>query len=130
MLEPKKPGLDVGLLVRDPGPCLEFYRDLLGFEYLGQTRLPHGTLHRLRWGTSDLKLVEPMKPVPAGPAGHRNQLGFRYLTLVIEDMAHCCQELTAKGVEFAEPPREIRPGVKVAFMLDPEGNTVELQEVS
>lgn len=129
MLSPAKDGVDIGLLVKDAQACLSFYRDTLGFEYIGQVEVPQGVLHRLRWGSSDLKLLQPTRSLAAGPLGHRTQLGFRYITLVINDLASAHRELTAAGVPFSGPPQEIRPGVRVAFMQDPEGNTVELQEI-
>jgi catechol 2,3-dioxygenase-like lactoylglutathione lyase family enzyme len=35
-----------------------------------------------------------------------------------------------KGIEFALPEKELRPGVRIAMVKDPDGNIVEFVERS
>ena len=37
MMKPAKDSLDLGILVRDVNASLEFYRDILGLEYVEKT---------------------------------------------------------------------------------------------
>jgi catechol 2,3-dioxygenase-like lactoylglutathione lyase family enzyme len=128
MMKAAKNSLDLGVIVSDIKASLNFYQKLLGLEFVGTTPLWFGTMHRLRFGESDFKLVEP-KEVPAvGAIGLENQLGFRYVTFVIENLSQLCDDLKKNGLEFIAPEREIRPGVRIAMVKDPDGNIVEFVE--
>ncbi len=130
MMKPAKNSLDLGILVSDIKASLEFYRDILGLEYVGETPVWFGTMHRLRFGSSDFKVIQPNTIPPKGSIGLENQLGFRYVTFVIQDLTELCKELQSKGIEFFLPEKEIRPGVRIAMVKDPDGNVVEFVERS
>jgi catechol 2,3-dioxygenase-like lactoylglutathione lyase family enzyme len=125
MMKPGKDSLDLGILVSDVDASLRFYRDILGLEFVGETPLWFGTMHRLRFGRSDFKLIQPHRVPPKGPPALEAQLGFRYVTFVIENLSECCEALKGKGVEFYLPEKEVRPGVRIAMVKDPDGNIVE-----
>ena len=130
MIKPAKNSLDLGIVVSDIKTSLEFYRDLLGLEYIGETPVWFGTMYRLRFGTSDFKLIQPNTMPPNGPIGLESQLGFRYVTFVIQDLREVCKDLQSKGIELFLPEKEIRPGVRIAMVKDPDGNIVEFVERS
>jgi catechol 2,3-dioxygenase-like lactoylglutathione lyase family enzyme len=130
MMKPAKNSLDLGILVSDIKASLEFYRDILGLEYVGETQVWFGTMHRLRFGNSDFKVIQPNTIPSKGPIGLESQLGFRYVTFVIQDLTELCNELRSKGIDFFLPEKEIRPGVRIAMVKDPEGNVVEFVERS
>lgn len=130
MMKPAKDSLDLGILVSDINASLEFYRGILGLEYVGETPVWFGTMYRLRFGSSDFKLVKPNAIPPKGPIGLESQLGFRYVTFVIHDLTGLCKELESKGIEFFLPQKELRPGVNIAMVKDPDGNVVEFVERS
>jgi catechol 2,3-dioxygenase-like lactoylglutathione lyase family enzyme len=127
MMKPAKDSLDLGIIVSDIKASLNFYKDLLGLEFVGLTPVWFGTMHRLRFGTSDFKLIEPNKEKipPKGAVGLESQLGFRYVTFVVKNLSELCAELKGTGVEFALPEKEVRPGVRIAMVKDPDGNIVE-----
>jgi catechol 2,3-dioxygenase-like lactoylglutathione lyase family enzyme len=87
-------------------------------------------MHRLRFGTSDFKLIDPLALPPRGAIGLENQLGFRYVTFVIENLSELCSNLQNIGIEFSLSERELRPGVRIAMVKDPDGNIVEFVERS
>ena len=128
MMKPAKASLDLGVIVSDIKASLDFYQNILGLEFVGITPVWFGTMHRLRFGTSDFKLIEPTSVPPRGIIGLENQLGFRYVTFVIENLSQLCSELKNEGIEFALPETEVRPGVRVAMVKDPDGNIVEFVE--
>ncbi len=130
MIMPAKDSLDIGIVVSDIKASLKFYQDTLGLEFVGITPVWFGTMHRLRFGTSDFKLTAPKAVPPRGTIGIENQLGFRYVTFVIKNISQVCSELKAKGIEFTLPETEIRPGVRIAMVKDPDGNIVEFVEQS
>lgn len=125
MIKPAKDSLDLGVIVSDIKASLNFYQNILGLQFVETVPLAFGTMHRLRFGTSDFKLIDPKKVPPAGADGLANQLGFRYVTFVVQNLSEICAELKKLGVEFAVPERESRPGVRIAMVKDPDGNIVE-----
>ena len=130
MMKPAKESLDLGIVVSDIKASLHFYRDILGLEFVGNTPVWFGTMHRLRFGTSDFKLIEPQKVPPKGAIGLENQVGFRYVTFQVKSLSELCAEIKSQGVEFTLPEKEIRPGVRIAMVKDPDGNIVEFVERS
>ncbi|MGQ9857239.1 MAG: VOC family protein [Thermodesulfobacteriota bacterium] len=130
MMIPAKDSLDVGILVSDIQASLAFYRDTLGLNFVEEIPLWFGTMYRLRFGTSDFKLIQPKEIPPRGPVGLETQLGFRYVTFLVRNLSEICDKLQARGVSFYVAPREIRPGVRIAMVKDPDDNIVEFVERS
>jgi glyoxylase I family protein len=130
MMKPAKDALDLGVLVSDIEASLKFYQNLLGLEFVGKVPLPFGTMHRLRFGTSDFKLIDPKTKPPKGAIGLEKQLGFRYVTFVVSNLSDLCVELKGKGIEFTVPETEIVPGTRISMVEDPDGNIVEFVERS
>jgi len=128
LLKPAKDSVDVGIFVSDIKKSLDFYQGILGLEKTEEVQTGFGTLHRLRYGTSDVKLMDPKKVPPAGLIGLEKQLGIRYLTFVIRDLSGLCAVLQQKGVEFTIPETQIRPGTRIAMVKDPDGNIIEFVE--
>jgi len=128
MIVPAKDSLDLGIIVSDIKASLNFYQDILGLEFVEITPVWFGTMYRLRFGTSDFKLIHPKTVPPRGSIGLENQLGFRYVTFVVKNIAQVCSELKDKGIEFALPETEIRQGMSIAMVKDPDGNIVEFVE--
>ena len=52
------------------------------------------------------------------------------MTFVIKNISQICSELKDKGVELTLPETDIRPGVRIAMVKDPDGNIVEFVERS
>ena len=130
MMEPGKDSLDLGILVSDIKASLNFYQSILGLEFVGEMPVWFGTMYRLRFGSSDFKLVLPKMSIPKGPIGLEKQLGFRYVTFVVKNLSKLCIELQSKGIEFVVKEKEARPGVRIAMVNDPDGNIVEFVERS
>ncbi len=125
IMKPAKDSLDLGVVVSDIKASLNFYQETLGLEFVGLTPVMFGTMHRLRFGTSDFKLIEPKNVPPKGAIGIEKQVGLRYVTFVVQNLSELCAKLKEKGIEFTLPEREIRPGTRIAMVKDPDGNIVE-----
>jgi len=130
MMKPAKNSIDLGIVASDIKASLNFYQNILGLEFVGITPVWFGTMHRLRFGTSDFKLIEPKTVPPRGAIGVENQTGFRYVTFVIKNLSEVCRELQEIGIEFTVTEREIRPGVSIAMVKDPDENIVEFVQLS
>ena len=129
-MDPAKDSMDLGVLVSDIQASLHFYQELLGLKFIQKIPLWFGTMYCLRFGTSDFKLVDPSARPPKGLIGLESQLGFRYVTFVIKNLSDLCKELRSKGIAFEVPEKELRPGVRIAMVRDPDGNVVEFVERS
>ena len=76
-MNPVKQNIDLGIVVSDPTECLHFYRDILGLEKTEEITMGLGTLHRLQYCNSDVKLLVPKKAKQSGPEGLQAQEGIR-----------------------------------------------------
>ncbi len=54
--------------------------------------------------------------------------GLEHFGIKTDDLETAVAGLKAKGVEFTMEIREIRPGVKISFLLGPENVLIELLE--
>ncbi len=123
-----KNALDIGIIASDIKASLAFYQDLLGLEKIQEVPLWFGTMHRLAFGDSFVKIIDPKEVPAAGTPGLHTVLGFRYLTFQVKNIDALCDECTAAGVEFEVKKNELMPGVTIAMVRDPDGNIVEFVE--
>mgnify|MGYP001819941849 FL=1 len=129
-LELRKDSIDLGIVARDPERSLAFYRDVLGFEHVATTPMPpplSGTMHRLMCGTSMIKLIDldetpSAHPAPGGLAGGT---GYRYFTITVSNLADLTQACRDAGATVVIDDVELRPGLQVSIVEDPDGNWVE-----
>lgn len=127
-LQPSKVGVDVGIVARNFEAMRAFYIDVLGLEYVEQLTIPWGTMHRLRFGVSWIKLVEPATtPERVAERGLDAASGIRYITFEIVNI----EDVWARAIDSkAEVFHELGPfgtsGVTMGMLFDPDGNVVEL----
>ena len=128
-----KDSIDLGIVVSDGEKALAFYRDTLGFDHVATTPMPGGggTMERLMCGTSLIKVVVPENPLEtkAPRGGIQGAYGYRYWTISISNIDDVLAKCEAGSYPIVVPRRNIRPGVDIAIVEDPDGNWVEfLQE--
>ena len=127
-----KDSIDLGIITKDPEKMLAFYRDTLGLELAGELPMAGGgTMYRLNCGTSLIKIVvhgkEPAAvAVPGGIAG---ATGYRYWTISVDNIEQSVKACEDAGYKIAVPVTEIRPGVTISMIEDPDGNWVELLQI-
>lgn len=126
-MQVSKDSIDLGIVISDEKTSVPFYRDTLGLEWEGELPLPGGKMYRLKAGTTVIKLVKMEKTPEAKPApgGPMRGLGMRYFTISVPDIRGLVSGLEAKGVKPTVPVTEFRPGVTIAMVTDPDGNTIE-----
>jgi catechol 2,3-dioxygenase-like lactoylglutathione lyase family enzyme len=124
-----KSSIDLGIVVTDSDTALAFYRDLLGLEHVGDTPMPggDGTMHRLSCGDTVIKLVKFDEVPEARPArgGIAGATGYRYFTISISNLSELTDAIRDAGHKVRVEPTEIRPGVSISIVEDPDGNWVE-----
>lgn len=125
-----KDAIDLGIVTTNGDAMLHFYRDVLGFRHEGDIKMENvgiTVMHRLWFGNSLIKLVVPVNDpqVPPAPDGIQGGTGYRYWTMTIENLDEVLTAVAAAGHKVVWPRREVRPGVEVAMIEDPDGNWVE-----
>lgn len=110
-----------GIPVGDPDRALAFYTEKLGFEIA--TDQPMGPGKRwieLRVADSKTRLVL------FTPDGQEDRIGtFFNGSMACDDVEATWRQLSARGVEFVEPPTR-QPWGTFAKFRDPDGNTFVL----
>jgi uncharacterized glyoxalase superfamily protein PhnB len=128
------------LWVHDQDEALAFYTEKLGMEVRADVTLAE--MGDFRWltvgppGQEDVAIV--LMAIPGPPvmdAESAEQLrtvmakGFAgTVFLTTDDCRASYEELSARGVEFTEPPEERPYGIDSGFR-DPSGNSIRLTEV-
>lgn len=127
-----KDSIDLGIVTTNGPAMLGFYRDVLGLKHEGDMRMPFGTMHRLLCGTTVVKLVVPDKAPPAKPApgGLAGATGYRYWTVTVSNLDAVVAAAQAAGRAVPIQRTKVREGVEIAMLEDPDGNWVELLELS
>jgi glyoxylase I family protein len=123
-----KDSIDLGIVTTDAEAMVAFYRDVLGFEDQGETPMPGGLMHRLACGTSIIKIValRSAPPAAAPPGGIQGATGYRYWTISVSNLTEVVAACEAAGRPVVVPVTELRPGITIAIVEDPDGNWVEL----
>ncbi|MDG2113947.1 MAG: VOC family protein [Actinomycetota bacterium] len=123
-----KAGFDLGIVTTNGDAMLEFYRDVIGLEFeatLNMEAAGIAAMHRVWADKSLLKIVVPAKDVDAGTSGMMSATGLRYFTLSVSNLEEMIADCEKAGANIIWTPREIRPGVTVGMVEDPDGNWVE-----
>ena len=137
----------VGLVVEDLEAMLAFYRDALGLTISSRAEesgpfvetllaLPGTSLTTVKLkGDSGPTLVEFLHyRRPAGPERRPlavNTPGPTHIAFTVERIDELYARLSSQGIRFNAPPLLSADGrAKAAYCRDPEGNYVELVEVS
>ena len=122
--------------VADIEAVTRFYVDVLDFEVVKD--VPLGEAMHFRWlknGNQGIELVQMAnsQPGPARgtPPAHLAVRGPGQLMLQVENLEATKAALLAKGVTPNVDITAIAPlGIKVMFVNDPEGNPIEIVEVT
>jgi len=107
----------------DPDATARWFADMLGAEIV-----PTPARIDVRLGGNSIFLT----PVSAGdginPAPVTPYQGLDHFGLAVQGLDALVADLKAKGVQFTEEVREVRPGLRVCFIRGPHGISIELLE--
>src|SRR4051794_20438241 len=127
--------------VHDQDEALDFYTKKLGMEVRSDASFPE--MGDFRWltvgppGQDDVSIV--LMSIPGEPVMDqetaeqvRTLMGKGFagtVFLTTDDARKSYEELTARGVDFAEPPNEMPYGIDSGFR-DPSGNSIRLTQLT
>jgi catechol 2,3-dioxygenase-like lactoylglutathione lyase family enzyme len=127
----------VAISVQDIEKETAWYVDNLGFTVEKDASVRDGAV-RFRWLRNGNERIELLSiagsqpgPARATPPGHAAIRGITQVTLQTNDLEATRAALAAKGVTPALDITEVAPlGIRVIYLLDPEGNAVEIAQWS
>ena len=126
----------VAISVQDIEKETAWYVDNLGFTVEKDASVRDGAV-RFRWlrnGNERIELIQTASqpgPARAAPPAHAGIRGITQVTLETNDLDATKAALAAKGVTPALDITEVAPlGIRVIYLLDPEGNAVEIAQWS
>jgi catechol 2,3-dioxygenase-like lactoylglutathione lyase family enzyme len=109
----------------DPEATAQWYHDKLGADVI-RTKNADGST-RLDLNLSGQKVfIAHADPAKTGAPPASPYLGLDHFGMTVDDLDGAVQELKGKGVAFTMDPKEIRPGVKIAFLTAPQNVSIEL----
>jgi catechol 2,3-dioxygenase-like lactoylglutathione lyase family enzyme len=135
--------LELGIAVRDLPRMVAFYVDVLGCATVSEVNVPPEKSRANGLSPDGATVVRVQTPYgerikllaapSTGAATHGQWLlaraGLAYVTFIINGIDAWHARLKAQGVALAsDAPVENRPGLRVLFFKDPEGNVLELVE--
>jgi catechol 2,3-dioxygenase-like lactoylglutathione lyase family enzyme len=127
----------VAISVQDIEKETAWYVDNLGFTVEKDASVRDGAV-RFRWLRNGNERIELLSiagsqpgPARATPPGHAAIRGITQVTLQTNDLEATRAALAAKGVTPSLDITEVAPlGIRVIYLLDPEGNAVEIAQWS
>ncbi|MEM7704437.1 MAG: VOC family protein [Pseudomonadota bacterium] len=141
--------LELGIIVSNLETSKTFYGDYLGLEPQREISISADVGARTgvaREGFTIYRFIAPCGTVikllkRSGPQSDRaavrseqcSRLADTFLTLVVDDLEALTERLTSEGVAGPEGEAQIkivRPGMRLAFVHDPDGYPIELVEYS
>ena len=118
-------GIDLGIVVTDGDAAVRFYTEVLGLKLEGSNPAGDATMYRVSCGTSQLKLIAPNTTPTALPKAELfGMVGYRYLTITVDDVDAMVAVCEAAGHPVVIPSRDLGP-VRIVMVEDPDGNRVE-----
>lgn len=128
-----KQAIDLGIVTANGQAMLAFYRDVVGLKYVREMAMPggNGTMHQLMCGDSMIKLVvKDSVPARAATGDIAAASGYRYWTITVSNLSEILASCAAASHKVVVPERELRPGVRIGIVADPDGNLLEFLTLS
>ncbi len=115
--------------VRDLDAALRFYRDLLGFPELFRLSRDTGEVWLVYLRVTDDQFLELFPDGEEELEITSKTIGYAHLCLHVDDLKATLRELAGRGLAVTEEPRQGRSGNWQYWIVDPDGNRIELMQI-
>jgi lactoylglutathione lyase len=120
----------IAIRARDIEPMVAFYTEKLGLAEMFRLNQDNGSLMLVYLRITDDQYLELFpNGTGDGPAAPQ-AVGMNHLCLTAPDLDATVAELTERSVTLTRPLQMGRDGNRQAWIADPEGNRIELMEMS
>ena len=116
-----------GYAVGDLEASLRFYVEQLGLEETFRIHRPDGNLWIVYIYAGNGSFIELF---PEDPAPGENKGSYKHLCLQVDDMSRTLQDVKERGLEPLRPSSVGKDGNTQAWLADPDGNLIELMQIS
>jgi len=109
----------------------KFYEEMFNANIVYEGKIGNAPMIMIKLGDTAINISEASgKEVLESSKKSRENIWIRYgighFGVCVEDLDEATRELKRKGAEFIWEPRDIRKGVRVAFIRGPEDDVIEI----
>lgn len=113
--------------VKDIKKSLKFYEELIGLKVSRTMDLDDCRLHFLTDGVSNVE-IELTENFETPDGGYSSGEQFGHFAFGTKSLDEFSTKLKDFGLEYLYEPFEIKPGLRIAFIQDPDGREIEIIE--
>ena len=115
----------VAIRCRDLEKSVDYFRQMFDAEIMLRRTLDESRkIVFLRIGDSMLELMD-MGPA-SEPVDAMEHYGVHHIGIKVDDFESAYRDLQAKGADFIGEPFDPTPGIRLAFLREPNGAVIEL----
>ncbi len=116
----------IHLRTQDPMTTAQWYNEMFGAEIIESIQTDGQP--RIDLDINGLTIFIARADESATLAPEESHLGLDHFGLLVDDIEEAAADLKSKGAEFTTEPFQLRPGLKIAYVLAPENVRIELLE--
>ena len=116
--------------VSDIEKSLRFYQDVLGLKEAFRINQPDGSPSIVYLSVIPGQFVELFPNGRVSPARGDDEIGFTHVCLEVDDAQAACALLRQRGALIDREVATGRSGAKQFWTHDPDGNAIEIMELS
>ena len=116
----------IHLLSQEPMETARYFNEMFGARIVESTQSDGNP--RVDLDLNGLDIFIARCAADTKPSADHPHQGLDHFGLRVENLDDAAAELRAKGAEFTSEPHEIRPGVKIAFVVAPGNVRIEILE--
>ena len=110
----------------DPDATADWYRRMFGAEVVKSVMSNGVERTDIKLGGVNHFIAKVPDDAPLAEKHDGSFVGLDHIGLRVNNIDAVCAELKAKGAEFTVEPKTIRPGVRIAFIRDPQSLLIEI----
>ncbi|MFH1639787.1 MAG: VOC family protein [Chloroflexota bacterium] len=118
------------LVVTDPAKTADFYVRAFGAEKVSVNKMPNGRVRADLNIVGGRMIINTPSPDDARQAdAPHKRYGNEHFGMKVDDIKDGLNSCKAAGAEVVREITEVRPGVKIAFIMAPDDVLIELVEM-